>query len=170
MDSLCFYYNDHELKDVNMNKYGLADFKNLTSNEIDYFIKRKGNQIPIYKLYKIIGTVIAKNDTKHSISLLTKTGIVSVKFTQDYYAMFKKQISQVNPDGTKTIVEKSWFKRGNKLMITGFRRDDQFVAKTYASTASHQLYKIVEVKGEDIKLQHERVIAQNSVEEDDCED
>lgn len=170
MDSLCFYYNDHELKNVNMNKYGLADFKNLTSNEIDYFIKRKGNQIPIYKLYKIIGTVIAKNDTKHSISLLTTTGIVSVKFTQDYYAMFKKQISQVNPDGTKTVVEKSWFKRGNKLMITGFRRDDQFVAKTYAATASHQLYKIIEVKGEDIKLQHERVTTQNSVEEDECED
>ena len=48
--------------------------------------------------------------------------------------MFKKQISQIQADGSKKVIEKSWFKRGNKLMITGFRRDDTFVAKTYANT------------------------------------
>ena len=169
MDSLCFYHGEHELKNVNVNKYGLADFNNLQSNEIDYFINRKGNQIPIYKLYKIIGTVIAKDDTKHTVSLLTTTGVVPIKFTRDYYAMFKKQISQVNPDGTKTVVEKSWFKRGTMLMITGFRRDDQFVAKTYAATAGHQLYKIVEIVGNDIKLQHERVTVSNGIEDYDEE-
>ena len=157
MQSLCFYHGDHELKNVDMNKYGLTDFFSLPSEpQVDYFFKRGNHQIPIYKLYRIIGTVLAKNDTKCSISLLTTTGVVSVKFTRDYYAMFKKQISQIQPDGSKKVMEKGWFGRGNMLMITGFRRDDQFVGKTYKNTGSHQLYKITEVNGNEIKLQHER--------------
>ena len=169
MDALCFYHGEHELKDVDTFKYNIADFNKLTSSEVDYFFKRSGHQIPIYKLYRIIGTVISKNDNRHSISLLTTTGVVSVKFTGDYYAMFKRQISQVQPDGSKKIVEKSWFKRGTKLMITGFRRDDQFVAKTYASTVGHQLYKITDIIGSDIKLQHERVVGE-TIEEDEYEE
>ena len=70
--------------------------------------------------------------------------------------MFKKQISQIQPDGSKKVMEKGWFGRGNMLMITGFRRDDQFVGKTYKNTGSHQLYKITQVNGNEIKLQHER--------------
>ena len=166
MESLCFYHGNHELADVNFFKYGIVDFNNLQSSEVDYYINKKNVSIPIYKLYRIAGTVIAKNDTKSSISLLTTTGVVTVKFTREFYSMFKKQISQIQPDGTKKVVEKSWFKRGTMLMITGYRRDDQFVGKTYASTESHQLYKITEVIGEDIKLEHERVSVQGTYEED----
>ena len=166
MEALCFYHGDHELKDINVYKYDLADFNELKSCEVDYFITRKNNQIPIYKLYRIIGTCIAKNDTRHTISLLTTTGVVDVKFTKDYYAMFKRQISQVQPDGTKKVVEKSWFKRGTILMVTGFRRDDQFVGKTYSSTQTHQLYKITNIIGDEVKLQHERFTSQGTIEED----
>ena len=42
-------------------------------------------------------------------------------------------------------------------MITGFRRDDTFVAKTYTRTATHQLYKIEKVfENGDMELTHER--------------
>jgi DNA polymerase-3 subunit alpha len=166
MESLCFYHGEHELKNVNVNKYNLVDFNKLQSEEIDYFIKRKNNQIPIYKLYRIIGTVISKNDTRHMISLLTTTGVVNVKFTKDYYAMFKRQVSQIQPDGSKKIIEKSWFKRGTMLLITGFRRDDQFVSKTYQSTGTHQLYRITQVLDDEIKLQHERVTSEGTIEEE----
>ena len=166
MESLCFYHGDHELKNINYNKYGLVDFNTLPSNEIDYFYKRHNNQIPIYKLYRIAGTVIAKNDSRSSISLLTTTGVVNVKFTREYYSMFKKQISQVQPNGSKKVIEKSWFKRGTMLMITGFRRDDMFIAKTYANTNTHQLYKITEVIGQDIKLQHERKTTEGFLEDE----
>ena len=170
MESLCFYYHDHELANVNVNKYGIADFASLSPEpEVDYFFKRAGKQIPIYKLHKIIGTVIAKDDNKSTVTLLTTTGVVTAKFTRDYYAMFKKQVSQVNPDGTKTVMEKGWFSRGNMLMITGYRRDDMFVAKTYKSTAGHQLYKITEVNEDSIKLQHERWSSSDSIEEDEYE-
>lgn len=166
MESLCFYHSPHELKDVNVNKYDLSDFNQLESNKVDYFFKRKGIDIPIYKLYRIIGTVIAKSDNKHTVTLLTTTGVVTVKFTRDYYSMFKKQISQIQPDGTKKVVEKSWFKRGTMLMITGYRRDDMFIAKTYASTPTHQLYKITDVVGDEMKLQHERLTSSGDLVED----
>ena len=157
MDSLCFYYHEHELKNIDAHKYGLVDFFNLPAEpEIDYTFKRNGKDIPIFKTYKIIGTVINKNDNKNSISLLTTTGIVTVKFTKEYYAMFARQISEVGEDGAKHVVEKGWFIRGTKVMVTGFRRDDTFVAKTYSKTATHQLYKIINVKGTDMELEHER--------------
>ena len=42
-------------------------------------------------------------------------------------------------------------------MCTGFRREDTFVGKTYANTATHQLYLITDIdqKG-NISLRHER--------------
>ena len=170
MDSMCFYHGKHELADVDMNKYGVVDFNSLpTEPEVDYFFKRGGHQIPIYKTNRIMGTVLAKNDNKSSIILLTTTGVVTVKFTRDYYAMFKKQISQIQADGKKKVIEKSWFKRGNKLMITGIRRDDMFIAKTYKSTNSHQLYKIDEVIGTEIKLRHERMSPDGSFAEEEEE-
>ena len=151
-------------------RYGIVDFNELSPiPEVDYFFKRGNNQIPIYKLHRIAGTVLAKNDTRCSVMLLTTTGVVSVKFSRDYYAMFKKQISQVQPDGTKKIMEKGWFGRGNMLMVTGFRRDDQFVGKTYKSTDSHQLYKIDEVCGDQIKIRNERWTAADAFEEEEYE-
>ena len=171
MDSLCFYHGDHELKDVNTYKYGIVDFFSLpTEPEVDYFFKKGGNKIPIYKLHRIIGTVIGKNDNKSTVTLLTTTGVTTVKFSREYYAMFKKQISQVGADGKKHVVEKSWFTRGTMIAVTGFRRDDMFVGKTYAATEGHQLYKIIEVVDGEIKLQHERLTLQGSLEEDEYEE
>ena len=166
MDSLCFYYGDHELKDIDNYKYGFEDFNELVSNDVDYFWKRGGVQIPIYKLTRIAGTVIAKDDNHHTVTLLTTTGVVPVKFSREFYSMFKKQVSQVQPDGTKKVIEKSWFKRGTILVVTGYRRDDQFVGKVYSSTQSHQIYKVTEIKGNELKLQHERVTPQGTIEED----
>ncbi len=59
--------------------------------------------------------------------------------------MFDKQISERQADGTKKIMEKSWFNRGNMIVVTGIRSGDDFVSKKYASTGGHQLYKIEEI-------------------------
>ena len=153
MSSLCFYYHDHELKNINSQKYGIVNFDNLPASPVvDYFFKRNGVQIPIYKLCRIAGTVIGKNDTRHLVTLLTTSGVVNVKLTRDYYAMFNRQISEVNEKGEKKVKEKGWFTRGIKLLVTGYRRDDTFVAKKYKSTGGHQLYKITEATGRNISL------------------
>ena len=161
MESLCFYHHDHELKNVNNFKYGIVNFFDLNpESEIDYFFKRNGHDIPIYKLSKIAGTIISKNNTKSTITILTVYGVVNVKFSKEYYAMYNRQLSEVQEDGSKKVLEKGWFSRGVKVMITGYRREDTFVAKTYKSTATHQLYKITNVdKNGDISLEHERAIA-----------
>ena len=158
MEALCFYYHDHELKNIDKQKYGIEDFfEHDTEPVVDKWFKRSGKEIPIYKLYRIAGTVISKNDARHSISLLTTDGVVPVKFTRDMYAMYKRQQSEIQPDGTKKITEKGWFTRGTMLMINGFRRDDMFVAKKYASTNGHTIYKITDIndKGE-VTLENER--------------
>ena len=157
MESLCFYYHDHELANIDFEKYGISDFNNLNDREISGYFKRNGREIPLYKISTIVGTVIAKNDTKATINLLTPTGVVPVKFGKEYYSMFKKRISRLNPEtNKKQVVEEGWFKKGTLLMINGYRRDDTFVSKTYKNTNAHQLYKIVNVKGRDIILTHER--------------
>ena len=153
MSALCFYYHEHELKYIDKQKYGIRNFNNLSSvPEIDYFFNRNGKQIPIYKLCRIAGTVIGKNDIRHSVTLLTTDGVINVKFTRDYYAMFNRQISEVDESGVKKVKEKGWFTRGTKLLINGYRRDDTFVAKKYKSTGGHTLYKITDVEGKNISL------------------
>lgn len=159
MDALCFYYSEHELANVNMHKYGISNFFALpTEPEVEKTFTRNGKQIPIFKTHKIIGTVICKNDAKATVTLLTMTGVVTVKFTKEQFAKFKKQISERQPDGSKKVVEKGWFKRGNILLITGIRRGDMFVAKTYAHTATHQVYLVTLInEGQDLELVHERI-------------
>ena len=153
MSALCFYYHEHELINVDNNKYGIVDFNKLpTEPEVDYFFRRNGKQIPIYKIHKIAGTVISKNDTRHSISLLTTTGVVNVKFTRDHYAMYNRQLSEIDESGVKRVKEKSWFTRGTKLLITGFRRDDTFNCKKYKSTGGHSIYRITDVDGRSLNL------------------
>ena len=157
MEALCFYYSDHELKYVDNQKYGIKNFFELSPEpEIDYFFKRNGKQIPIYKLCRVAGTVIGKNDTRHLVTLLTTNGVVSVKFTRDYYAMFNRQLSEKDESGVKHVTEKGWFTRGTKLLVTGFRRDDTFVSKKYKATGGHQLYKITNVEGRNINITSER--------------
>ena len=158
MESLCFYYHKHELTNLNKEKYGIENFFEHSSEpEIDRYWKRNKANIPIYKLYRIAGTVISKNDTRHTVSLLTTEGVVPVKFTRDMYAMYKRQLSELQTDGTKKVVEKGWFTRGTMLIINGFRRDDMFVAKKYAASGGHTIYKITDIDEEgNLILENER--------------
>ena len=157
MSALCFYSHPHELANVDFNRYGIENFFSMPQQpEVDHYYKRNGRRLPIYKIKRIAGTVIGKNDTKASIALLTVDGVVNVKFTKEYYAMFKKQISEKDEAGDKHVKEKSWFKRGTKLMIQGYRKDDTFVSKTYFDTPGHQLYKIIKVNKDSLVLTSER--------------
>ena len=80
------------------------------------------------------------------VTLLTTDGVVEVKFRKEYFSLFDKQISERDSDGTKHVVEKSWFNRGSMIIVQGYRSGDNFIPKKYATTGGHQLYKIEEVK------------------------
>lgn len=143
MEVLCFYYHAHELHKLNVSKYGISNFFNLPEEPVvDRSFIKNNKTINLFKLTKICGTCIAKDKNKGNVSLLTPNGVVTVKFRKEYFSMFDKQISEKNPDGTKTVKEKSWFNRGSMILVQGMRSGDNFIAKKYASTGGHTLYKI----------------------------
>ena len=168
MEVLCFYYHEHELKHVNMGKYGLVDFHKLPEEPIidRTFVSRGGQEVNIFKIHKICGTCIAKNKTKGTVTLLTNTGVVDVKFRKEYFSLFDKQISEKGDDGVKHVVEKSWFNRGNMIVVQGIRSGDDFIAKKYQSTGGHQLYRIEDIDEHgDLILKDQRY--QGGIEEED---
>ena len=158
MTALCFYYHEHELAQVNRGKYGLSNFFNMPEEPvIDRTIEKGGKVINIFKLSKIFGTCIAKDKNKGHVVLLTPDGVVNVKFSREYFSMFDKQLSVKNSDGTKTVVEKSWFNKGSMIVVNGMRSGDNFIAKKYASQGGHTLYHITEiVDNTDLVLTNER--------------
>lgn len=160
IDSVGFYYHPHELIDVDYPTYGICEFDTLSKDgDIDYYFKKENKRIPIYKTTKICGTVIAKDDMKSSISLLTpRSGVVNIKMTREYYARLNQQLSQIGRDGKKHVAETSWFKKGTLLVINGYRQGNQFRAKKYKKDKTHQVYRIYEVSenGKQILMTHLR--------------
>ena len=169
MDALCYYSHPHELAEVNRDRYGIKDFTKLS--EIPEVIGTFPNQLPRYKLCRIAGAVLDKNKTRHTVSLLTLEGVVTVKFPDYLFNQYNQQISFKRADGKKQLVEKSWFSRGVLLLVTGYRRDDNFAAKRYKdSVYSAVLAKINGIKEDGtLILQDERLEAkpENVIEDED---
>jgi DNA polymerase-3 subunit alpha len=148
MESLGMYYHKHELVNIDSSLYDIVDYTKLNRTPIvDYTFKRNGAEIPIFKTFKIAGTVIAKDEMHSQITLLTTTGVVEVKMSKEYFSQYNKRISEVRPDGTKKIMEQGFFQRGTMLVCNGIRRGDTFVLKAYKrkGNVQHQLYKITKV-------------------------
>ena len=160
MDSLSYYYHEHELAHVDRDRYVIESFDNMSSDSevVDHYFYR-GQQKPRFKLYRICGTVIDKDKNHHTVTLLTPDGVVTVKFYKGQFGFYDRQISEVGEDGTKTVLEKSWFSRGTKLLITGYRRDEQFIPKKYSdSIFKHSVQLIKDIDEEGIlSLQSERI-------------
>ena len=147
MESMCFYYHEHELSNVDVHKYNLKTFNELPEAPIAHnYYTKTGQQRFYYTTDRICGTCIAKNKSKSICYLLDLNNeVVTVKFPKDYFIIFDKQMSvPIINKGKKQnkIIEHSWFNRGNLLLIQGVRRGDDFVAKKYARTAGHTLYHI----------------------------
>lgn len=159
MDSLCFYYSGHELDKVNKTLYGIENFDdNSPDSAIVSNYYYKGQLKPRFKLWRICGTVIDKDKNKHTVSLLTLDGVVLVKFYKGQFGFYDRQISEVNENGEKTKIEDSWFARGTKLLITGYRRDEQFVPKKYGDSIFKHTVQLIKSINDDgtLVLQSER--------------
>ena len=156
MDSVSFYSHPHELANVDGSLYMIDDFFNLSEQaEIDRVIPIKGKQVPIFKLHRIMGTVLDRDKAKKTVTLLTTTGVVTVKI-YGTFETYDRQISEKGPDGKKHVIEKSMFSRGNKIIVTGIRADESFLAKVYKSTPWHRVEQIVDIDGERLIIKTER--------------
>lgn len=146
MDSVCFYSHPHELEGVNLERYNCVDYFKLPEEpQIRETIEIKGKKIPLYKITRIAGTVLDRDKNKKSITLLTTTGVVTVKIFGPVFAHYDKQISERGDDGKKHVIEKSLFTRGAKIIVSGVRRGDVFIAKKYARTPYPLVEKIDEI-------------------------
>ena len=157
MESVSFYSHKHELADAAVH---YDDFFQLPAEpEVDYsFVNREGQVVNILKLHKIVGTVIDKNKIKNTVTLLTPSGVVTVKVYKNQYAMYDKQLSQVGADGKKHVQEKSWFSRGSLLMVQGIKRGSDFIPKKRKDSYYPVISKIIQVNDDGtLEFQTERM-------------
>ena len=163
MDSISYYESEHELANVNMEKYNIVNFFELDPEPVitgySYFKEKK---FPKQKIFSICGTILDRNKVRHTITVLTPHGVVTCKTNGGAFSHYDKQISR-NVNGKKQMIEKSWFTRGNLVLLNGYRRGDMFVLKTYkikGEPINHvvNLIKGVEENG-DLILQDERASA-----------
>lgn len=147
MDSVSYYSHEHELIEVQDIYYDCCDFFKLPEEPIvDKTIEIKGKTIPLFKIHRIMGTVLDKDKNKKTLTLLTKTGVVTVKIYGAVFTNYDKQISEKNPvTGKKKVIEKSFFTRGNKIIVTGIRRGDNFIAKKYSRTPYHLVELVTDI-------------------------
>lgn len=135
MDSVGFYYHDHELKNVDRELYSIVNYFDLSDEpEVIGYNEWKEVKYPKYEIVRICGTVVSRDKTKHVVTLLTPEGAVPVKYQSGQFANYDKQISYLGSDGKKVTLEDGWFKRGNKLLICGYRINGKFKPKKYRDT------------------------------------
>lgn len=159
MEAMSFYYHDHELKDIDEYTYDLTDFSQLDENpEVEKtYTSKQGDEIVIYKLHHICGTVLDRNKIKNTVTILTPHGVVTVKIWKNQFAKYDKQISERGTDGKKHVMEKSWFSRGTLLYLQGIRRGESFVPKSYKDSRHHcPIMKITSVDGANINYVDKR--------------
>lgn len=131
-ETLSYYSNQHELANVNYEEYNLSDFTTLSMEP--NFIERKWGKRTWkeFELSRIAGTVVNKNDIKHTVTILTRENqVVNVKFYDDKFANYKK----VEKDDEGNVLQENWFKRGQLVMIAGYRNgENDFKAKKYSKS------------------------------------
>ena len=147
MDSVSYYSHPHELEKLNNNFYGLSDFYQLPLEpQIDRIITIKGKQIPLYKIIRVAGTVLDRDKAKKTITLLTTSGVITVKIFGQVFAFYDKQISERGEDGKKHVIQKSMFRRGNKIIVSGIRTgENEMLGKKYQSTPWHLCEEISKI-------------------------
>lgn len=157
MDSLGYYYHDHELAHVNLAAYGIMPYSSLTTEpKVEYTFRKNGKEFPVYELTRIAGTVIGKNNTKATVDILTvDSGVVTIKFNLEYFAKYNRRISDII-GGENKVVEAGWFTKGTMIAVTGWRNGDMFRSRTRKKAKYPQLCKINKVNGQFIEMTDKR--------------
>lgn len=162
MNALGYYFGKHELQDVDEDQYGIENFFEMPEEPVpyDYYSRWVGGiktWMPKNRITRIAGTVVGSNNDKHFVVLLTKYGIVNVKFSKGHYVFYNQKISVTNAEGSskkeKTVLEESWFKRGSKIIVCGYRNGFNFRAYRYSDTIYTHVVSLIEEINSDGTLQ-----------------
>ena len=147
-ETCSFFAKEHELAHIDRERYNIDLFNELPE-EPRFVTKRWGKrEYRQYELAQIAGVVLDKNDNNHLVTLLDiNNNVVQCKFVAENYSWYKAQLSEPDGQGGKTVVDPSWFKRGQALILTGVRMgESDFKVKAYKSSIfRHKVQKIVSV-------------------------
>ena len=149
------------LKDVGEN------IKEYSKTSLNMFVEAAKQEISGLSNYYVLGekeVSILRNNLpyiQHSVDIVKGLDGNSKYRGQKSFTYYDKQISKKNPvDGKKTVIEKSWFQRGNLLLITGIRRGDMFFPKRYTDTIYQHTLRLIEKVNQDgslsLKFERER--------------
>lgn len=162
LEAVSFRVNETSIDLIDEERYGIVNYFELEEDPtVVGYTKYKNNKYPKYKLFKLAGVVVDKNNNHNSISLLTKYGVVNVKYNKGNYSFYNKNISFVNEDGKKVVLEKTIFEKGTKLLVLGYRSGDIFIAKKYNDCGfSNTTMRITSIDIEDgsFNIKQERTI------------
>lgn len=164
MESITFYISQHELQEYPIHSFfELSNFNELPREpEIDgYNNGRGGKKWPKYKSHVIAGTVIDTLPQKGIATLITKDGVVDVRVGKGKYQYYNKKI-MVGQGKDRVNIDDTWWKRGNMVVVVGYRRENDFYANAKNSAYQHSIMLIKGHDGEKIFLQQEK----KKVEED----
>ena len=150
-ETCSFFAKEHELAHIDRDRYNIDLFDELPE-EPRFVTKRWGKrEYRQYELAQIAGVVLDKNDNNHLVTLLDiNNNVVQCKFVAENYSWYKAQLSEPDGQGGKTVVDPSWFKRGQALILTGVRMgESDFKVKAYKSSIfKHKVQKIVSVNND----------------------
>lgn len=159
--SISFYPNgEHELNGIDYETYNLSHFSELPE-EPTFTLKSRGNRTwRQYDIYRICGTVLDRKDKDHMFNILTPDNeVVAVNMPKGQFAYYKQTIEI---DGVK---DENWLKRGNLVMVCGYRREDALFVKSYKNSIFQHSMALIEKVNEDktLNLRLERL--QEEIEE-----
>lgn len=147
-ETCSFFAKEHELAHIDRERYNIDLFDELPE-EPRFVTKRWGKrEWKQYELAQIAAVVLDRNDNNHLLTVLDiNNNVVQCKFDANAYSFYKQQISEPDGQGGKTVIDPSWFKRGQGLILTGVRiGENDFRAKAYKSSIyRHKVQKIVSV-------------------------
>ena len=139
----------HELEELNINKYyTLSNFFDLPKDPVTYEEQNaySGRVYRKNRLYMIAGVVIEKNKAKSMITVSTIEGVVEVKMNKEMFTHFDR----------KTPSEASWFTRGTKLLLAGFRRGEVFTPKVYKNSIFESPITKIEINASGTRIRTKR--------------
>lgn len=158
-ESVCFYGSgEHELNNVDFNEYNISNFSELPEeplfNEMSYG-KRNWKQ---YKIDRICGTILDRNDNNHLVDILTPDNeVVTLNIPQGQYGYYKQTIVEGE------LRDDNWLRRGNIILVCGYRRNEAFFVKNYKNTIYQHSIALVKNINKDgsLDLQLERIGEEN---------
>ena len=121
MEVLGFYHSPHELLGLQADTVSI---KNLMDGDYKHQVN-------------IAGTVLGKDAYKHMVTILTVDGVIDLKFSNEQFAKYNRIISDVI-NGSKKVLEKSWFVKGTLVYVKGFKMGETFRVR--------QISKIISIK------------------------